>query len=330
MMRLPWVSPLRSQDDAPVTVTARAYYASAPLDAGLTFTGTMVRPDGTSIALTFQHSQNSDLGDTATIDPSLYVGRGIYDVTVACQVGATATYAAGESTLAQNQLPFEPAQTFPVRPSAPVPAFSRQTRTAFYLFSSKGGSLPPALAGCTTIASCSGIGGGGGSGGGSGSGPSTGTAAFALYANGLLQIGNDATVQESDGTPAAVVNAGSVLTSYGDAATTGDLWSNAGVLLDEQAEVFGGVTTAVTLTQESGAVVTGSVSEHASLTLPDLHGFAVSFPSNNRGNVLALPGFTNTLAPGSYDNVVITPAATLKLQAGVYYFTSLSIPPLGT
>ncbi|MGE0132824.1 MAG: VWA domain-containing protein [Blastocatellales bacterium] len=101
-----------------VSVSAAASFV-ADLEGPIDFTGTVRRPDGSSVPLSFTRDP---LTRTVTASFNGYAGRGIYDVNVQAVAATGAQVQVGE-----------PIFTGPPRPNIEVKPFTRAARTSFFL-----------------------------------------------------------------------------------------------------------------------------------------------------------------------------------------------------
>lgn len=142
----------------------------------------------------------------------------------------------------------------------------------------------------------------------------------ALAASSSLKINDRAVVT------GRVVNTGSVATDIGVDARTGEVTSIGNVNLRDRARVEGDVTTNGSVTLAGGATVQGQIFDGES-TATSIRRFTVDFGNGSGGTVNVAPGQSHTLAPGSYQGVVVS--GTLELSAGSYFFSNSFIlePP---
>lgn len=109
---------LRGRQD--VRIHADARYG-LPLHEGVTYTARVRRPDGSYVSVDLTDEILTDEG-IATLDKSIFDYRGSYEIVVACDVSAGATYRNGENN-----------QDAPDLPTGNVPAFHREDRTSVYV-----------------------------------------------------------------------------------------------------------------------------------------------------------------------------------------------------
>ncbi|HWP05651.1 MAG TPA: hypothetical protein VNN72_07910, partial [Polyangiaceae bacterium] len=98
-----------------------------------------------------------------------------------------------------------------------------------------------------------------------------------------------------------------------------------GIDLGARTHLYGRVKTAGTLVPGPNVVVDGGVTQNTSLAPLSILTWNVAFPSLNRGSCDLQPDRTQTIDPGSYGNIAVKPRSHLKLRAGTYYFTSLTL-----
>jgi hypothetical protein len=153
------------------------------------------------------------------------------------------------------------------------------------------------------------------------------TVRLAIEASRWIALDEDASVVLPNGAGFAMIGdtgAGRVLLHTG--AQSGSILSQGPVRLDDGAIVHGDVASALTVAENASAVVTGTVTENATVSLPagrDLSG--VVFPTTNSGPVNVAHLQTLALAPGAYSVASVLPSATLVLTAGTYLFEELDL-----
>jgi hypothetical protein len=155
-------------------------------------------------------------------------------------------------------------------------------------------------------------------------------AALALSANGSLDIDDRAVIKTSSGGFAQSANAGVSGTTVGTDAQLGTIVSDAPVTVAQRTVINGNVTTAKTASFAQGAVVTGTVAQHATLTPPTTLSWTAPAPGPSAGNVTLSPGTQQALPPGNYANLTVFSRSTITLASGVYFFTSVDIEPQAT
>jgi hypothetical protein len=151
----------------------------------------------------------------------------------------------------------------------------------------------------------------------------------AIQATDAVTIDDRALVAVPGGGFAQLGNAGKGLVNLGVNAQTGSVFTQGNVLLRNFSIVHGSVLAAGTITEQSGASVTGATSGNATVVLPagmDLSG--IVFPKTNAGPVDLEPGVVRTLAPGAYGDVAVKSNAKLTLSSGTYFVTSLDLEPM--
>jgi len=109
-----------------------------------------------------------------------------------------------------------------------------------------------------------------------------------------------------------------------DAQSVGGLSSPGNAILRDRAKVTGDVTLGGVLTRGNSTVVTGTISQHASVPVLTIPTHPVSFGGTD---INVWSGQTNTLAPGAYRDVHVYSNATLKLASGNYAFRKLQFEP---
>jgi RHS repeat-associated protein len=98
-----------------------------------------------------------------------------------------------------------------------------------------------------------------------------------------------------------------------------------GINLGDRTHLRGVVKTANTLIRGANVVIDGSISQNTSLKPLGVLSWNVAFPSLNRGSCDIQPDNTETIDPGTYGAISVKGRSHLKLRAGTYYFSSLSL-----
>jgi hypothetical protein len=135
-------------------------------------------------------------------------------------------------------------------------------------------------------------------------------------------VDDRASVQNGTGGPGAINNNGTGTTRLSPDSRSGAITSRAAVSLQHRSVVTGNVLSASTVSKDSDATVTGSITQNGSVTLPALPTLP-AFPPPTLGSFNVNSG-TVSKAPGSYVAGTIS-GGTLVLAAGDYYFQSLTI-----
>jgi hypothetical protein len=118
------------------------------------------------------------------------------------------------------------------------------------------------------------------------------------------------------------VDAGGLLQIGSFATITGNALVNANAFMQNNATVAGNLTLSGVLQHQTTFTITGTLTEHATVTIPSL---AIKSVTAGAGNQ-SISG-TVTLNPGQYGNVTINPSAHVTLLAGTYNFLSLNVQP---
>ncbi|MEN9308801.1 MAG: hypothetical protein RL173_2733, partial [Fibrobacterota bacterium] len=121
--------------------------------------------------------------------------------------------------------------------------------------------------------------------------------------------------------PAGFVAAGTVL-QVGVEDTLRDVIGNGSVNLRDRAHVKGHLTYGQTLQLGNNVVVQGG-SERYVTALPAIDSLSCAYGTTDKN----ISSGTVTLAPGAYQNVLVSNGATLVLTAGLYQVRSLSLQP---
>jgi len=120
----------------------------------------------------------------------------------------------------------------------------------------------------------------------------------------------------------ASVDTGGLLQIGSFATITGNALVNANASMQNNATVAGNLTLSGVLQHQSVFTITGTLTEHATVTIPSL---AIKTVTAGTGNQTV--SGTVTLSPGAYGNVTINPGAQVTLLAGTYNFLSLNVQP---
>ena len=151
----------------------------------------------------------------------------------------------------------------------------------------------------------------------------------ALAADGGLRLGSGVTIKPGKRSPATIANAGRGQTQVGANSQTASIVSVGSVVLHNQSQVAGEVTTAGKLTRPSSVRVSGAVSELALLQPSTERRWSVQFPATNSGDVIVASGAVRNLAEGSYRHVLVKAGAKLDLSRGEFFVQSLEIEAKG-
>ncbi|MEP6652477.1 MAG: kelch repeat-containing protein [Myxococcales bacterium] len=135
-------------------------------------------------------------------------------------------------------------------------------------------------------------------------------------------VDDAAQVQNGSGGPGAVLNNGTGTTRLSPDSRSGAITSRAAVTLQHRSVVTGNVLSASTVTKDSDATVTGSITQNGAVNLPALPTLP-SFPPPTLGSFTVNSG-TQSHPPGSYVSGTVN-GGTLVLAAGDYFFQSFTI-----
>jgi hypothetical protein len=135
---------------------------------------------------------------------------------------------------------------------------------------------------------------------------------------------DDRAIVVSSGSFAAVQNSGTGTTQVGNSAQTGAIASVAAVDVIHRAVVNGNIVSASTVTVDTDAHVTGTITAHGTVHLPPLPTLP-AFPPPNAGGFTVNSGVTRSAPPASYSQVTVLNGGTLILSSGDYFFQSLTI-----
>jgi hypothetical protein len=123
---------------------------------------------------------------------------------------------------------------------------------------------------------------------------------------------------------AGVLNSGTGITRIGQDGRTAGVVSRGPVSVLHRAIVAGNAVSASTVSKDSDATITGTTTQNAFVQLPALPTLP-PFPPPTMGGFTVNSNTTQTRPPGSYSGATILNGGTLNLQAGDYYFQSLTI-----
>ena len=121
-----------------------------------------------------------------------------------------------------------------------------------------------------------------------------------------------------------MLNSGPGATRAGQDTRTGAILSRGAVTIQHRAIVNGDVVSASTVTKDSDATVTGTITQFGSVALPAPPTLP-AFPPPTLGGFTVNSGTTQNRPPGSYSGATMLNGGTLILAAGDYFFQSLTI-----
>lgn len=154
------------------------------------------------------------------------------------------------------------------------------------------------------------------------------TVGAAIVASNMYQVRDRASVEDTSGNPAAVLNAGTGITNIGgDNATVGPIVAGGDVNVAWGGYVYGDITAVGTVQVNDPTKHLGSTISVSSVALPAPPALP-TFPPPTGGDQWVNPGTDLPLPPGSYGQIGLNgnpndPPATLRLSAGDYFFTNL-------
>ena len=118
----------------------------------------------------------------------------------------------------------------------------------------------------------------------------------------------------------ASVDSGGLLQIGSFATITGNVLVNADAFMRDNSKVAGNLTLAGVLQHQNIFTITGTLTQHATVTIPTLATKTVTAGTGNQTFSGAV-----TLSPGQYGNVTINSGAQVTLLAGTYNFLSLNV-----
>jgi hypothetical protein len=143
----------------------------------------------------------------------------------------------------------------------------------------------------------------------------------AIYAGGVADLRDRATVRTTAGGFAALGNSGAGQTMLGVNAHSGTIESRAAVVLRNSAQVYGDVVTEGGIELYAGASVSGAQLPHTPVQVPPPPTLAgLAFPG---GAAVSVAEGMASVPPGSYGAGWVNTGAQLVLAAGDYYFHEL-------
>lgn len=148
----------------------------------------------------------------------------------------------------------------------------------------------------------------------------------AFLASNSLRLADAIEVRDAAGVPASLVNSGTGSLELGAEAKTGTVVSGGPIVLRSRSIVAGRVQAGATLTRQDGVVIRDAVESNHPLGLLKNLVFTAQFPPATVGVFVNNDGHASR-TPGSYTDVLVRSRGTLKLTAGKYYFTSLTLEP---
>lgn len=150
------------------------------------------------------------------------------------------------------------------------------------------------------------------------------TVGASLQASQSFLIDDRAKVLTSSGGFAAVLNSGTGQTLVGNDSQSGGIRSVGPVSVQHRASVAGSIVSAAKVNHETDSTVNGTITENGTVALPSLPSLP-AFPAPNLGGFTVNSGVTQNRPAGSYSAATIVNGGTLILQAGDYFFQSLTI-----
>jgi hypothetical protein len=126
------------------------------------------------------------------------------------------------------------------------------------------------------------------------------------------------------GSWAALLNAGTGTTKVSQDCKLGGIISQSSVTVQHRSIVYGDVVSGGEINPDTDATITGTQTEHATITLPAPPALP-AYPSPILAGFTVNSGQTMTKWPGSYSSQTSINGGTLILKAGDYYFESLTI-----
>jgi hypothetical protein len=136
-------------------------------------------------------------------------------------------------------------------------------------------------------------------------------------------VDSQAIVTTPDGAP-AVNSIGTGQTVIGSSAQVDGIISVGPVGISSLARVRGDVLSQSAVTTQGGAVITGSITQNRSVSLPRLPTLP-AFPTASGNSITVNPPSTTSLPAGSYRYTTVNSGGTLVLGTGDYFFTDLII-----
>jgi hypothetical protein len=153
---------------------------------------------------------------------------------------------------------------------------------------------------------------------------------FTLLAAQSLKLDPRAQVFAPDGSKGQAAALGSTGTDIGNSASMGQLLSVGSVLVEASASITGGITSAGTVSQQLGAVVSGAVLQHTPIPSTAVGLESLTLPVAFRATVNLEPGTSALLTPGAYDGLAIKSRSTATAQAGTLILGDFSLEPGAT
>src|SRR5690606_27291387 len=103
---------------------------------------------------------------------------------------------------------------------------------------------------------------------------------------------------------------------------TGDITARDDIKIDKNNTIDGDVTAGGDINLQGNVTVTGTATENASVAFVPLP--SLSFSAGG-ADVTVPKNQTQSLAPGSYDEIEVRDGGTLQLSSGVYYINDLKL-----
>ncbi|MCG8556654.1 MAG: hypothetical protein MJD61_15415, partial [Proteobacteria bacterium] len=149
----------------------------------------------------------------------------------------------------------------------------------------------------------------------------------AVAATGLLELEQGAKVQnEGASGEAATVSLGTAATAVLPDVVTRSLWSRGALGLGERVQVQGDARSEGAIELGTGAAVSGTIFANSSFGSLRESTWTVACPAQDGGSVEVGDNEHLSLDPGGYEDVLIGSASSLRLRAGTYLFSELTVP----
>ncbi len=148
---------------------------------------------------------------------------------------------------------------------------------------------------------------------------------LALSADGMLDLGDRASVVGADGQAAPIADAGTGQLRVGVYAVTGSVSARGSVFLAERATVRGDVKYQGGLTRQNYVTVTGAVQQTGAFSPSDALSWVVQYPNTSNGDRNVNSGQVLSEAPGRFGTIQVNSGGKLRLSSGTYYLEALRI-----
>jgi hypothetical protein len=147
-----------------------------------------------------------------------------------------------------------------------------------------------------------------------------------MSASDRLQLDDRVTLAQAGQLPALAGLGSSGVQVGAGGQVYGDVYSGGGVLLRSSSHVYGSVRAAGSITGQDPVLVDGGATPNTAVPAATTT-ISVSFPAPEAGKIVGPDGPAVSIAPGSYESLVLRSRGRVRLQPGAYYFGTFNSEP---